>query len=70
LPVQLTGPMPNVVWLHLAQAHRQRSGQALQAHEGVAVDRERSLGEAPLDLQVNKVTREVVVQLGSSGGHG
>jgi hypothetical protein len=48
--------------LHFTQRDARAVGLALQALKRIQVQRERALGEAPLDLQVREVTADVVVQ--------
>ncbi len=60
--MQLRGPAPHVVHLHLAQGHAAGRGEGLQALERLAVHRERAGGEAALDLQVLEMAPQVVVE--------
>ena len=54
-------PVADVLRLGRPQCDRRGGGESLQAHEGVAVHRQRSLGEPTLDLQVLEVTGDVAV---------
>ena len=49
--------------LDLAQRHRRSIGEPLQALEGFEINRECACRQAPLHLQMNQMTAQVVVQL-------
>ena len=60
--VQLRGPAADVVRLHVAQRQRRCfAAKPLQAIERLAVERQSARGEAPLDLQVVEMARDVGV---------
>ena len=70
--MQLRGPAADVGRLHLDEGDRQAVGEGLQPPQRGFVDGERTLGEAPLDPQVDEVARDLVVERrGRTGrGHG
>ncbi len=59
--MQLRGEAPHVVRLHVAQRQRDLCREPLQAIERLAVERQGARGDAPLDLQVFEMARDVGV---------